>query len=49
MRRFIFHIYDDNGKRVAHGNNVRWQVKKKLKDYYAGATETRDEINDDTT
>ena len=45
MRTFIFHRYNDNGERVAHGNNVRWQVKKKLKDYYARATETKDDIN----
>ena len=43
MRTFMFHRYDNNGKRVAHGNNVRWQVKKKLKDYYAKTTKTQDD------
>ena len=46
MRTFIFHRYDNNGKRVAHGNNVRWDVKKKLRDYYTKATETENDIND---
>ena len=46
MRTFIFHRYDNNGKRVAHGNNVRWDVKKKLKDYYAKTTKTEDDIKD---
>ena len=46
MRTFIFHKYDDNGERVAHGNDVRWDVKKKLKDYYAKTTKTEDDIKD---
>ena len=45
MRTFIFHRYNDNGERVAHGNNVRWQVKKKLRDYYVKTFGTKDEIN----
>ena len=46
IRTFMFHRYNDNGEIVAHGNNVDWQVKKKLKDYYAKTTETEDDIND---
>jgi len=37
MRTFMFHRYDNNGKRVARGSNLSWRVKKKLKDYYAKA------------
>ena len=42
----MFHRYNDNGEIVAHGgNNVDWQVKKKLRDYYTKATETKVDIN----
>ena len=42
---FVYHQYDKNGKRVKHGNDVTWEVKKKLRDYYTKATETEDDIN----